>query len=605
MLKNLRYLYGINGAFQLSLELENNVFNLFVLLSERLGIIMVLAFLLVNMRFFRDLIEKRTLKSQIWLFIIFSLFVVIANLTGVEISSSKEIFTPLIITGLPQSDSIANTRMLVITTASLTAGPYVGLLVGLVGGLHRVIFGGFSDYFYIVSSVLIGYLIGVLGDKVKKNNLYPSTFWVAVLSFLAELIQMAFIFAFHGFDLIKLIFIPMILLNTVGSCLFIEILKTYLSNERQLRAVQTKDVLELANKTLPYFRHGLDNDSAEHVCKIIKKYTNFDAVGLTDRVNVLAHVGAGQDHHIAGEPVITDLSKTVIASGKEKLARSKKEIGCPHEGCPLSSAIVCPLQVNEKTIGALKLYFCAEQEMTVVEENLVRGLAMIFSGQLAIGIAEQQTSLVNEAEIRALQVQINPHFFFNAINTIGALMRVNVDEAHRALMELSTFFRLSLKNGQAKEITVEQEKRYVSAYTEIEELRFPHKFKINYEIDVPDDTLLPSFCLQIFVENAIKHAFKGRKTGNKINIKLRKKEDYLQILVSDNGMGIKPAILKRLGQKPISETTGSGTALYNLNKRLIGLYGTNSQLHIQTSDRGTTFITEIPLNQAEKSNFES
>ncbi|MCX0291123.1 histidine kinase [Lactobacillus kullabergensis] len=229
---------------------------------------------------------------------------------------------------------------------------------------------------------------------------------------------------------------------------------------------------------------------------------------------------------------------------------------------------------------------------------------MIFSGQLAIGIAEQQTSLVNEAEIRALQVQINPHFFFNAINTIGALMRVNVSEAHRALMQLSTFFRLSLKNGQAKEITLKQEKTYVSAYTGIEELRFPHKFTINYQISVPDSTLLPSFCLQIFVENAIKHAFKGRKTGNKIVINLSQKNDYLQILVSDNGVGIKSKILKRLGQEPISESSGSGTALYNLNKRLIGLYGTNSQLHIKTGKNGTTFKTEIPLRQAEKSDFE-
>lgn len=581
------------------------MFNLFILLSERLGIIIILAFLLVNMRFFRDLIEERTLKSQIWLFVIFSLFVVIANLTGVEITSSKEIVTPLIITGMPQSDSIANTRMLVITTASLTAGPYVGLLVGLVGGLHRVVFGGFSDYFYIVSSVLIGYLIGILGDRVKKNNLYPSTMWVAILSLLAELIQMAFIFAFHGFDLVKLIFIPMILLNTIGSCLFIEVLKTYLSNERQLRAVQTKDVLELANKTLPYFRHGLDLDSAHHVCKIIKEYTNFDAVGLTDRVNVLAHVGAGQDHHIAGEPVITDMSKTVIATGKEKVAYSKEEIGCPHQDCPLSSAIVYPLQVNNKTIGALKLYFCAEQEMTVVEENLVRGLALIFSGQLAIGIAEQQTSLVNEAEIRALQVQINPHFLFNAINTIGALMRVNVDEAHRALMELSTFFRLSLKNGQQKEITLKQEKKYVNAYAGIEALRFPNKFILDYQIAVPDNVLLPSFCLQIFVDNAIKHAFKKRKTGNKIVIKLSKKGGYLQILVSDNGNGIAPEILKRLGQEPISESKGSGTALFNLNKRLKGLYGTDSQLHIRASSSGTTFETRIPLKQAAKPNDES
>nr|WP_305022955.1 LytS/YhcK type 5TM receptor domain-containing protein [Lactobacillus sp. ESL0230] len=125
------------------------------------------------MRFFRNLIEKRTLKSQIWLFIIFSIFVIISNLTGVEISNSKEIVTPLIITKMSQSDSIANTRMLVITTASLTGGPYVGMLVGLVGGLHRVVFGGFSDYFYIVSSILIGFLIGFLGDRVKKKQFVP------------------------------------------------------------------------------------------------------------------------------------------------------------------------------------------------------------------------------------------------------------------------------------------------------------------------------------------------------------------------------------------------------------------------------------------------
>ncbi|WP_317638264.1 LytS/YhcK type 5TM receptor domain-containing protein [Lactobacillus xylocopicola] len=566
---------------------------------------MVLAFLLVNMRFFRDLIEERTLKSQTWLFVIFSLFVVVANLAGVEISSSKEIIAPLIVTGMPQSDSIANTRVLVITTASLTAGPYVGMLVGLVGGLHRVIFGGFSDYFYIVSSVLIGYLVGVWGDRVKKNNLYPSTLWVAILSLLAELIQMAFIFAFRGFGLIKLVFVPMILLNTIGSSLFIEILKTYLSNERQLRAVQTKDVLELTNKTLPYFRHGLDLDSAAHVCQIIKEYTNFDAVGLTDRVNVLAHVGAGQDHHIANEPVITDLSKTVISAGKEKRAYTKAEIGCPHQDCPLTSAIVCPLQVNKKTIGALKLYFCEQRKMTVVEENLVRGLAMIFSGQLAIGIAEQQTSLVNEAEIRALQVQINPHFFFNAINTIGALMRVDVDKAHEALMELSTFFRSSLKNGQSKEITLEQEKRYVSAYTGIESLRFPNKFTVNYRIDVPETTLIPSFCLQIFVENAIKHAFKGRKTGNKIVINLCSRNQNLEITVSDNGSGIEPAILKRLGQETISESQGSGTALYNLNRRLKGLYGTSSELQITTGPTGTSFRTEIPLKQAKSKSKES
>lgn len=559
---------------------------------------MVLAFMLVNMRFFRNLIERRTFKSQTWLFVIFSIFVIISNLTGVEISNSKEIVTPLIITKMSQSDSIANTRMLVITTASLTGGPYVGMLVGLVGGLHRVIFGGFSDYFYIVSSVLIGFIIGFLGDHVKKNNLYPSSFWTVILALLAELIQMAFIFVFHGLGLVKLIFVPMILLNSIGSYLFMEILQTYLSNERQLRAVQTKDVLELTNKTLPYFRNGLDLDSAKHVCQIIKEYTHFDAVGLTDQRNVLAHIGLGEDHHISGEPVLTDMSKYVIATGKEKVAYSKEDIGCPHRDCPLTSAIVCPLRINDATIGALKLYLREGREMTVVEENLVRGLAMIFSGQLAIGIAQQQTSLVNEAEIRALQLQINPHFLFNAINTIGALMRVNVDKAHEALMQLSTYFRLSLKNGQKKEISLEQEKEYVEAYTGIETLRFPNKFSIDYQIEVPAGTLLPPFCLQIFIENAIRHAFKGRKTGNKIKVALISEGHSLEIKVSDNGNGIDPAVLDRLGKEVIDESRGSGTALYNLNRRLQGLYGTSSKLKIVTSAAGSTFSMKIPMKQS-------
>ncbi|MDF7638217.1 LytS/YhcK type 5TM receptor domain-containing protein [Lactobacillus sp. ESL0791] len=579
------------------------MFNLFILLAERLGIIMVLAFLLVNMRFFRNLIEKRTLKSQIWLTIIFSLFVVIANLTGVEITNSSEVIMPPIITGLPQSDSIANTRVLVITAASLTGGPYVGAIVGLIGGIHRVVFGNFSDYFYIASSILIGYLVGVSGDKVKGDKLYPSTFWVAVLAFFAELIQMTFIFVFNGIGLVRLIFFPMVLLNTVGASLFIEILKTYLSNERQLKAVQTKDVLELTDKTLPYFRSGLDFASAEHVCCIIKKYTNFDAVGLTDRVNVLAHVGAGEDHHIAGEPVLTDLSKSVITSGKEKIAYSKEDIGCPHKNCPLAAAIVCPLQVNDETIGALKLYFCEPSKLTVVEENLVRGLAMIFSGQLAIGIAEEQTSLRNEAEIRALQVQINPHFFFNAINTIAALMRFDVEKARQALLQLSAFFRSSLRNGQEKEVTFKQEKEHVDAYLAIETLRFPNKFKINYQINVPDDTLLPSFCLQIFIENAIRHAFKGRKTGNVVIVKAEMvSAHHFEIAVTDNGSGIVPAILQKLGKKPITESKGSGTALYNLNRRLKGLYGTSSQLRIETGKTGTTFRTKLPLRSAQERN---
>src|SRR5699024_1515769 len=184
-------------------------------------------------------------------------------------------------------------------------------------------------------------------------------------------------------------------------------------------------------------------------------------------------------------------------------------------------------------------------------------ISLIFSGQLAIGIAEEQTSLLNEAEIKALQVQINPHFFFNAINTIGALMRVNVDQAHEALMQLSAFFRSSLQNGQEKEVTLEQEKKHVEDYMIIEKMRFPNKFNLSYDVAVPENVLLPSFCLQVFVENAVRHAFGNKKKDDRIAIQIQPvDEDSFEIAVSDNGNGIDSQVLEMIGQEPIVETKG-------------------------------------------------
>lgn len=574
------------------------MFTLFVLMLQRLGIILVLAFLLVNVSFFRKLITKKTTKAQIALILIFTIFAVISNLTGVEITKNNTLVQTPFLTGLPQSDSIANTRTLVITVAGIVGGPIVGGVVGFLGGIHRVIQGNFSDYFYIVSSTLVGWVIGLIGRSIKTHNAYPKPWTTAFLGIIAESIQMTFIGIFSGLALVKLIFIPMLLLNSIGASVFISILNAYLSNEQQLRAVQTHDVLNLTNKTLPYFRQGLNINSAQKACNIIKRYTNFDAIGITDRVNVLAHVGAGEDHHVAGQAVLTDLSKHVIASGESRYAYHKEEIGCPHQNCPLASAIVLPLKVNEKTIGALKMYFTKAERLTQVEENLAKGLASIFSSQLALGLAEEQSKLISDAEIKSLQAQINPHFFFNAINTISALMRTDVDKARAALLQLSTFFRSSLQGVQETEIPLQQEKEHVNSYMSLEQTRFPNKYTVSYDIQADMDVKVPPFCLQVLVENSVKHAFPNRKNDNKIHISVKQKNSHLQIDVTDNGIGIKPSLLKRLGQETIASSTGTGTALANLNRRLIGLYGNESHLQIRSTTAGTTIKIMIPLKEA-------
>ncbi|KRL01669.1 sensor histidine kinase [Liquorilactobacillus capillatus] len=574
------------------------MFTLFILLLQRLGIILVLAFLLVNVSFFRKLITKKTIKAQVALILIFTVFAVISNLTGVEITRSNTLVQTPFLTGLPQSDSIANTRTLVITVAGIVGGPIVGGVVGFLGGIHRVLQGNFSDYFYIVSSTLVGWIIGLIGKYIKTPNTYPKPWTTALLGILAESIQMTFIWIFSGLALVKLIFIPMLLLNSIGASVFISILNAYLSNEQQLKAVQTHDVLNLTNKTLPYFRQGLNINSAQKACTIIKRYTNFDAIGITDRINVLAHVGAAEDHHVAGQAVLTDLSKHVIASGETKYAYHKEEIGCPHHECPLESAIVLPLKVNGKTIGALKMYFTKAERLTQVEENLAKGLASIFSSQLALGLAEEQSKLISDAEIKSLQAQINPHFFFNAINTISALMRTDVDKARAALLQLSTFFRSSLQGVQETEIPLQQEQEHVNSYMSLEQTRFPDKYTVSYDIQASSDVKVPPFCLQVLVENSVKHAFSNRKNGNKIHISVKQEQNNLQIAVADNGIGINPDLLKRLGQETITSSTGTGTALANLNRRLIGLYGNESHLQITSSPEGTTIRIMIPFKEA-------
>ena len=464
----------------------------------------------------------------------------------------------------------------------------------LIGGVHRFFQGNFSGLFYIFSSALVGYISGRLGDYFKGVKLYPSTSKIILISLIAESIQMVFVGYFSGWDLVRLIILPMMLLNSLGSTIFLTILKTYLSNESQLKAVQTRDVLDLTQKTLPYLRQGLNRFSATKVCEIIKEHTNFDAVGLTDQTNVLAHIGVGQDHHISGQPVKTDLSKAVIQTGQPQIALDRGAISCPEPGCLLNSAVVVPLKINDKTIGALKMYFAGNKKVSEVEKNLALGLAQIFSGQLAIGIAEEQNKLASMAEIKALQAQINPHFFFNAINTISALLRINADRARYALMQLSTFFRTSLQGGQEREITLEQEKSHVDAYMNLEKLRFPDKYQLDYQISVPEKIKLPPFGLQVLVENAVRHAFKDRKKDNRISIEVKEENKGYRVSVSDNGQGISPKIIDKLGQEIVSESSGSGTALVNLNNRLSLLYGSDSQLHFDCDKTGTRVWYLIP-----------
>ncbi|WP_297077963.1 sensor histidine kinase [uncultured Enterococcus sp.] len=581
------------------------MFALVLPLLERVGLIILLANLLMNSPYYKKLMYHRQERlAQIVLILTFSIFAIISNFTGVLVTDARQIDSSAFV-NLASHASIANTRTLTIGMSGLIGGPVVGLFVGLISGTVRFMQGGTAPYTYFISSIVIGCASGIFGYFSLKKQTYPSIVQGAVCGVLMEVIQMMCIFLFlpdrtQAILLIETIALPMIFVNALGTSLFLSIILSTLKQEESTRAIQTHDVLELANTTLPYFRQGLTAESAYQTAEQIKKFMRVSAVSVTNQTEILAHVGEASDHHIAKEAIITDLSKEVLKTGELHVVRTKREIGCSHPDCPLEAAIVVPLMVQAKVIGTFKLYFTDASELTYVEEQLAKGLGEIFSSQIELGEMDNAQRLLKDAEIKSLQAQVNPHFLFNAINTISALMRFDSEQARHLLLQLGHYFRANLNGHRNNLIPVSEELAHVEAYLAIEQARFPERYTINFAIDPVLHTIqIPPFVIQILVENALKHAFIGRKRGNQVFVTAQKNETTVTISVKDNGQGIDPVKQARLGREVVESKSGTGSALENINRRLVSLFGQEAHLVIESTPDGSCFSFTIPVLEKE------
>lgn len=577
--------------------------SLFILLLERVGLIILIAYLLLNISVFKQrLAYRRKWSTQGLLVLIFALFATISNFNGVEILPGQ-IISNASLTALSDEASLANTRTLTIGISGLVGGPIVGISVGVISGIIRFSQGGIDPQVYVFSSLLIGLVAGLYGQKFIKKESFPSPIQGGIMGAVVEMIQMACILLFssslpEAWQLVQFIILPMTLINSLGVAVFLSIIHAAQKQEMQARAIQTHDVLKLANATLPYFRAGLAEQSCKKAAEIIKKFMKVSAVSITDKEQILTHVGSGSDHHRPSHEIITDLSHDVLHTGEVKEAHSHEEIGCDVPGCPLEAAIVIPLKTTKGVIGTLKLYFTNADELTFVERQLAEGLGNIFSSQIELGEAEVHARLLQDAEIKSLQAQVNPHFFFNAINTISALIRVDSEQARKLLLRLSQFFRSNLQGARKNLISLEKELEQVKAYQLLEQARFPGRFTIHFSVEEKLKTIAVSpFIVQILVENAFKHAFDTRQENNHVWIRIVEKENQALIQVEDNGVGLPADIAKRVGKEVVPSNKGTGSALENLNRRLESLFGEEAMLSFDSTNEGTCISCFIPIKK--------
>ncbi|MEH7249644.1 LytS/YhcK type 5TM receptor domain-containing protein [Neobacillus niacini] len=574
--------------------------NLLITLVERLGILVMIAFILTRFPFFRDMIYQERLngKQQLTAIIFFGFFGIIGTYTGLTLSTDSLVLNRWT-SNLTSDEAIANSRVIGVVLAGLLGGYKVGLGAGLIAGIHRFTLGGFTALSCGLATIIAGLLAGIFHRKNRHVNL-PLTF---IIGALAEALQMIVILLLSkpfekAWTLVEIIGMPMILANGLGCTLFLLIIKTVFNEEEKAGAMQAQKTLRIAEKTLTFLRNGLTTDSAKIVCHILHNEMNTRAVAMTNLSEILAHVGLGHDHHRSESPIQTEITMKAIEKGEIVLA-NQQSIQCRVKNCPLGAAVIAPLKQRGATIGTLKFYFRSEKEITPVIIELISGLSSLLSNQLELANADHSYQLAKEAEIKALQAQISPHFLFNTLNTILSLVRVNPGKARRLLVYLSHFLRQNLSVTTQNMTTLEQELKHVKAYLAIESARFEDKLNVLYDIE--ESALLetiPPLTLQPIVENAIKHGMKDKERDGLVKITIQKQNLAICVKVEDNGIGMDTERSAQICKSPLDSETGNGFALYNVNRRLTIMYGERSGLQIKSElNKGTEIGFFVPCTE--------
>ncbi|NNE36294.1 MAG: histidine kinase [Rhodothermales bacterium] len=267
----------------------------------------------------------------------------------------------------------------------------------------------------------------------------------------------------------------------------------------------------------------------------------------------------------------------------------------------LGAVVIVPLRGRDRPMGLLALGRKTERRAVYNLEDVDR--LRSFAGHLAIAIerlmlVERQQQLIREtsdAQLRALRAQINPHFLFNALNTIVASIDERPDLAEATVENLSSIFRYILQTEDRPFVPLREELLLVRHYLDIEKARFGDKLRV--EIAADDDTLdvqIPAFVVQTLVENAVKHGLERTRDGGRVSIACQPAPEGIQIQVVDSGVGI-PTLFDAETDSAAEAYSFFGIGLNNIMARLGYLYGRTDLMSITSAPGvGTTVTIVVP-----------
>ncbi|MEC5319151.1 sensor histidine kinase [Brenneria populi subsp. brevivirga] len=533
-----------------------NQVDLIFSLLQQMCVYLVIAYLLSKTPLFIPLMQVTIrLPHKLVCYLVFSMFCIMGTYFGLHID-----------------DSIANTRATGAVLGGMLGGPSIGFLVGLTGGLHRYSMGGMTALACMLSTIAEGLLGGLLHRYLTRRNRIDLLFQplvVGLTALVAEILQMVIILLVaRPFDnavaLVRDIALPMMITNTVGSAMFMRILLDRRAIFEKYTSAFSAKALKIAARAEGTLRQGFNQQNSMRVARILYEELGVGAVAITDREKLLAFIGLGDDHHTVDSPITSchthraiDNNQVVYADGNEVPYTCSIS-----SNCKLGSTLVIPLRGEEqRVIGTIKLYEPKNKLFSSINRTLGEGIAHLLSAQILAGRFERQKQLLAQSEIKLLHAQVNPHFLFNALNTLSAVIRRNPDHARQLVLSLSTFFRKNLKRSN-DEVSLSDELEHVNAYLAIEKARFADHLTV--EIALPDPLLearLPAFSLQPIVENAIKHGISQMLDAGHIRIGGRLHANTLELTVEDNAGMYQPP------------SGGDGLGMNLVDRRIKARYG--------------------------------
>jgi signal transduction histidine kinase len=214
---------------------------------------------------------------------------------------------------------------------------------------------------------------------------------------------------------------------------------------------------------------------------------------------------------------------------------------------------------------------------------------------------EQELMLhASQSELKALRAQINPHFLFNALNSIAGLIPRDPGLAERTVEQLAEVFRYTLKRSETEWARLGDELEFIEAYLDVERARFGTRLQV--EMDVAPDTVeirIPSMMVQTLVENAVKHGVSRVRGTGVVQIRASIRSGRLVIEVADNGEGFSAAPEPSL----LEDRRGTGFGLKSVQERLRGYFGSEAQFNVRRDNANSLTIVslEMPLAQASTS----